>query len=285
MLRLSFITLLAWITLSGCGNDQAAKVSDKFMPNNQLWMEDGFVDNGMTEALFNQIIDNVASYYKPIVAELGGNLVIIKKWKDPTVNAYADRNDGNWNVTMFGGMSRRDEVTPDGFAMVLAHEIGHHLGGFPASGWASNEGQSDYFALHAAAKLVWANEDNSDVTPNPDGKELCDKYLKDTQDPQLCYRQMNAGYSLAQVLAALGGTSISFKTPDPTIVGATDNAHPEAQCRLDTYVAGTLCSVQWNNYAIPRSEAESAKYLCTGSKKADTYPIQARPRCWFKPKL
>ena len=255
-----------------------------FMPDNNLWMEDGFVDNGMTEAIFNDIIDNVASYYKPIVAELGGNLVIIKKWKDPTVNAYADQNDGNWNVTMFGGMARRGEVTQDGFAMVLSHEIGHHLGGFPNSDWAANEGQSDYFAFQAAAKVIWANEDNTGIAVNPDGKALCDKYLNSTQDPDLCYREMNASYSLANVLAALGGTKISFKTPDKTIVRTTDNAHPEAQCRLDTYVAGNLCAVKWNSKVIPQSESASAKQLCINTDTNGGYSIQARPRCWFKPR-
>ena len=260
-----------------------------FMPENDLDKQDGLFDNGMTEQMFNYIIEEVENYYKPIVSDLGGNLYIERNWKDNTVNAYASREGSNtYKVAMFGGLARRAEVTPDGFAMVVCHELGHHISGFPfVSDWAANEGQSDYFAMQACAKNLWQNqvEKNEDAAKklDPIAKKLCDDYVG-REDLNLCYREMAAGYSLANLLGSLNGQKINFATPDKTIVKKTYNQHPKAQCRLDTYVAGTLCSIKWNDALVPESEQESAKYLCTNGSSTD-YDIQARPRCWFKPSI
>lgn len=259
-----------------------------FMPANDLWMEDNinFVDNGMTEKLFNEIIDGVEKVYAPIVKELGGNLVLHKDWASTEVNAYADREDGNWNVTLLGALARRPEITEDGFAMVVGHEISHHLGGFPLynqGDWASNEGNSDTVSFLAVAKNLWGysvyNENITDI--DPEAKRLCDKYFTTNNEINLCYRKMNAGYSLANLLGALGGTKVNFKTPDKKIVKKTSNAHPAAQCRLDTMAAATLCDVAWDDTVIPQTEQEMAKQSCINSSKTE-YDIRARPRCWFK---
>lgn len=284
----TFLFAMGLFALVGCGENEKSSVSGmteikhSFMPENTLWEEDGFVDNGMTEETFNAIIASVTVYYKPIVKALGGNLVIHADFKDSTVNAYADQNDGNWNVSLFGGLARRPEVTSDGFAAVFMHELFHHLGGFPyVEDWASNEGNSDYVAFLAASKLVWGKDSNKDDPVDPAAKELCDQY---SMDNSLCYRQMNAAYSLANLLGALGGKKISFKTPDKTIVRKTNNAHPNAQCRLDTYVGAILCNVAWDDSVIPQTESEMAKQSCVSKSNTD-YDIRARSRCWFKPKI
>ena len=72
-----------------------------------------------------------------------------------TVNANASQRGRTWIVNMYGGLARRPEITPDGFAMVLCHELGHHMGGFPfVSGWAANEGQSDLFATLSCGRIL-----------------------------------------------------------------------------------------------------------------------------------
>ena len=260
-----------------------AQPKTTFMPENNLHLQDGMFDNGMTEETFNAVIDEVETYYKPIISGHGADLIIERNWKDATVNAYASQSGSTWTIAMFGGLARRPEVTPDGFAMVVCHEMGHHLGGFPfVSGWAAAEGTSDYFAMHACAKALWAHSENTTEQIDSVARELCDTNLDPNQDRALCYREMNAGYSLANLLGALGGTKVSFSTPDKSIVKRTYSSHPKAQCRLDTYVAGTLCGLKWDDAVIPQTEAESSKYVCT-NKSVDGYDIQARPRCWFKP--
>jgi hypothetical protein len=265
-----------------------SNVVKSWVEDNDLWMEDNidFVDNGMTEELFNKIIDGVEKVYAPIVKELGGNLVLHKDWASTEVNAYADREDGNFNVTLLGGLARRSEITEDGFAMVVGHEIAHHIGGFPLynqGDWASNEGNSDTISFLAVAKNLWGysvyNENITDI--DPEAKRLCDKYYTSEKDMNLCYRKMNAGYSLANLLGTLGGTNVNFKTPDKKIVKKTSNSHPKAQCRLDTMVASTLCDIAWEDKVIPQTEQEMAKQSCINHSKTE-YDIQARPRCWFK---
>ena len=290
MLRSLVLIMLAVFVLVGCGVSNDSKVagvvkhSHSFLPENNLWQEDGIVDNGMTEETFNAIINSVTVYFEPIVQKLGGNLIVEKNFDDSTVNAYADRSGNDWQVHMFGGLARRSEITHDGFAMVLSHEIGHHLGGMPfVSDWAANEGEADTFAFLSAAKIIWnksINDTADEATVDPTAKGLCDKYRQ--QDKAICYRQMNAAYSLANLLGALGGTKVSFKTPDKAVVKKTYNEHPAAQCRLDTYVAGTLCDVAWNSDIIPQTESEARKQSCF-SASSTTYDIKARPRCWFHP--
>jgi len=245
-----------------------------FMPANNLNEVDGLYDNGMTEAEFNAIIDEVVNYYAPIANQYGANFVVNRLWNDSTVNAQAYQQGNTWYVDMFGGLARRPEITRDGFQMVVCHETGHHFGGFPANGWAAYEGQADYFALHVCAKNLWANQPNQVPSIQPYAKKLCDQNVKGNLN--LCYREMNASYSLASLLAALGNETASFQTPDKSKVSRTNPDHPRAQCRLDTYVAGNLCGTQWNDYVIPQTEQESANYLCTTG-------VGARPRCWFKP--
>jgi hypothetical protein len=263
-----------------------AKPIQTFMPENNLHLQDNlFSENGMTEEMFNDIIDQVEAYYKPIVSNLGGDLYVERNWDDATVNAYASQEGSTWKVAMFGGLARRPEVTPDGFAMVVCHELGHHVAGWPyVQSWAANEGQSDYFALHACAKNLWKDQadENAQAKSSVDAyaKKLCDANSK--SDMGMCYRSMSAGYSLANLLGALNNQKVSFTTPDKSVVSKTNNSHPKAQCRLDTYVAGILCAATWNDDLIPKNAKESAKYMCT-STDLNNYPITARPRCWFKP--
>ena len=74
---------------------------------------------------------------------------------------------------MFGGLARHKLVTPDGFALVACHEMGHHLGGAPRrGGWASNEGQSDYYATTKCARRIWAEDNNAAIMQDRISKGL-----------------------------------------------------------------------------------------------------------------
>ena len=261
-----------------------------FLPPNDLHLEDNlFFDGGVTEEEFHEAIDEAEEYYADVVASQGGRLAFNRNWKSSTVNASASQFFGTWNVNMYGGLARRPEVTKDGFALVVCHELGHHLGGFPfTSSWAANEGQSDYFATLSCARELWSddievNELAADLIPDYP-KALCDeRYFADGQDRMnLCYRSMLAGNSLANLLGALRKVSVDWETPDPKTVKRTSHSHPAAQCRLDTYMAGALCDSEFDPNIIPRSEKVAASGSChivNGDEDG------LRPRCWFSPKL
>jgi hypothetical protein len=98
-----------------------------------------------------------------------------------------------------------------------------------------------------------------------------------------------AGKSLATLLGALGNTpNVDFGTPDTSTVSTTNHRHPAAQCRLDTYTAGALCGVEFNDAIIPgkekgrstrEAEEEAYQYSCA---ERDGHTKSARPHCWFK---
>ncbi|HYX34721.1 MAG TPA: hypothetical protein VE954_16610 [Oligoflexus sp.] len=199
---------------------------------------------------------------------------------------------------MYGGLARRPEVTLDAFTLVLCHELGHHVAGYPfASAWASNEGQSDYFATQSCGKVLWGSQRSKNAEARalipalP--KAQCDRSWNDTDDQNLCYRLMLASKSLADLAGSKGSSKVDWATPDSSIVSKMYNGHPDGQCRLDTMMAGSLCSADFDSNLIPgkdlgskRNSAEaemiSAKHTCTRYMK---YELGNRPGCWFKSAL
>ena len=160
---------------------QSHKDCERFLPENDKYIGVDQQSNlgGLDEAQFNAVIDEVEAIYKPIVAAKGGTLNVKRLWTDGTVNASAQRQGSTYVVNMYGGLARHQAVTADGFALVVCHEIGHHIGGSPVYGgkpsqangsggwgggggggsnsWASNEGQSDYFANTKCLRKVFRN--------------------------------------------------------------------------------------------------------------------------------
>ncbi len=271
-----------------------------FLPPNNLHLEDGLLrDSKVTEEVFNEIIDQVEAVYKPLIEKNhGAEFTVSRLWDDSTVNASAMQWGGSWEVNMYGGLARRPEITPDGFAMVVCHEVGHHLGGYPfASNWASNEGGSDYFATLSCGRLLWKDdyEANARFRSLVDAypKAQCDTIYRNTQDQNLCYRLMMAGRSTADLLAALEGTKNSWNTPDVKVVKSTYHAHPAGQCRLDTYMAGALCAAAFDSNVIPgkrlgnarnsaKAELEALGVSCGAGARIQ---FGSRPNCWFKSML
>ena len=269
----------------------AAQGQRSFMPANDLNQEDDLDGkDGLTEAQFNAVIDKAEKIYKPIFTQFGATFKVERLWSDATVNAYADQPSAtDWQVHMYGGLARRAEVTEDGFAMVICHEMGHHLGGYPfVQDWAANEGQADTHATGACAMKIFAP--NLELSARaaadlpPEMKAKCDANRPEAERDN-CYRALVAGKSLADLLAALGSSTVSFSTPDTSTVKKTNNEHPAAQCRLDTYVASALCGAKtWDYSVIPgktsaqhnsmEAQTEAYKHSC---KDGDG----ARPKCWY----
>jgi hypothetical protein len=245
--------------------------------------------NGITSEEFDKVIDEVSTVMSPIVASHGGKLTVVKLWDDETVNAYAEQEGDVWKVSMFGGLARHETITRDGMALVVCHEIGHHIGGAPLyswkadkSGWASTEGQADYFATTKCLRQVWENDNNEEIVSRIDVpatvKELCGKHNVWNRDYALCVRGSMAGDSVAKLFAALEQHApAKFDTPDPKVVKYTNENHPASQCRLDTYFQGALCEVDARVEFSKDSEVTGACHKTLGHK------IGMRPLCWFKP--
>jgi subtilisin-like proprotein convertase family protein len=281
----------------------AAHAQASILPPNNLHLQDNVHSlANMTEQEFNSIINNIIDLYRPIVAARGARLVTNNLWTDSTVNASAQQSGTNWIINMYGGLARRAEVTPDGFAMVVCHELGHHLGGFPFYGdsdWASSEGQSDYFATQSCAREIWRNQKTENARfrqlVGAFEKQKCDAAWSKVEDQDLCYRTAAAGHSLATLLGALrSSTNLPrFDTPDQRKVNSTYTGHPDAQCRLDTYFSGALCKVAFDRNQIPGRSTSGGQTSLNAELVASNqscmtaagYDVGVRPLCWFKPKL
>jgi hypothetical protein len=263
-----------------------------FMPANNLRIPVGenFV-GGITEIEFNNVMDKISTLYSGFVAKTGRKLVIDRLWTDPTVNAYADQNIlGVDTIHMFGGLARHPETTADAMALVACHELGHHLGGAPRKSdpltgsaiWASNEGQADYWGTMKCLRHFFEGDDNMTIMQNKqipsDVANKCQMVYKNINDIASCERSAMAGYALARLLNAItkGTNQVNFTSPDITAVAQTFDAHPKAQCRLDTYYQAALCD---HGFAEIVSKTDANIGVCS-SRNGDQ--IGNRPACWFK---
>jgi hypothetical protein len=260
----------------------------------------------MNEQQFQQIVQNVQSQFEEVVKFHGGRLVINGDWKSTRLNAAASQSFGSWKVVISGGLARRPELSPDGFTLILCHELGHHLGGFsfaqrrsPLSGaWAANEGQSDYFASQVCARKLWfqdlALNTSFRQSVSPFVKKNCDQVWQKASEQNLCYRIAAAVQSLGETMAALSSRTVpQFDTPNLTEVESTNDSHPEIQCRVDTGFQAALCPVAFNLNIIPgkkvpagisslQAEEQAAQNSCLVAKD---FELGRRPACWFKPRL
>ena len=259
-----------------------------FAPENDMYISSSAKSiNGIDEAQFNAVLDEVQAIYEPIIKANGDKMVINRKWDDGTVNASAQRSGKKVILNMYGGLARHNLITRDGFAIVMCHELGHHLGGAPKiSGWmnrwASNEGQSDYFANLKCFRLVYGTQDNvafiANNTIDPTVTAACDNAFAIESDSALCQRSAMAAKSTADLLSSLRGNGATdFTKKDPSVVKKTNDRHPDAQCRLDTYFAASLCDKDMNDQV---SAKDPNKGTCN-RKDGDISGL--RSLCWFKP--
>ena len=257
---------------------------------NDLWIGvDSKSISTITEDEFNSVIDKVETIYAPIIRERGAELTIERNWRDGTVNAYAQQNGNTWKVAMFGGLARHQTIDKDSFALVVCHELGHHIGGVPkksgwwGSNWASNEGQSDYWGTMKCLRKVFESDNNQEViasmSVDPHAARSCESTFASAEEIAICQRSAMAGLGLGNLFKALRNlrTELKFNTPDPNIVQKTDDNHPAPQCRLDTYFAGSVCDK--DAYADV-SESDANINVCT---RVDGDKVGIRPLCWFKP--
>lgn len=289
MRQMIMMTILAGLmgapTLA-CDMDGKTGIVEK----NDLYIAVGEKSNGgLTEEEFNDVIEKVETIYAPIIEAKGKTLQIVRNWTDGTVNAFARQIGNTWEVQMFGGLARHETITRDGFATVVCHELGHHLGGAPkkaswwGSSWASNEGQADYFGTMKCLRKYMEKDNNEEIVATLNVPafvtDKCAANFKDAADIAMCQRGAMAGMSLANLFKALRNlpNDLNFETPDSKVVTKTDDNHPAPQCRLDTYFQGALCDQ--DHY----SDVDQSDATVGTCNRSQDYTDGVRPLCWYKP--
>lgn len=224
------------------------------------------------------------------------SLKIIGDWWNEIKSDDPRRKRGH--IIISGNLARNfEENGVDTTMLVMCHEIGHFFGGHPAykrnqgRGAMANEGNSDYYAIHACSNLLWKDqlEENakSRALVEPKSKAFCDGLNPSGVEAQnLCYRQMRAAKALAFYLNR--EKPVHVDQPSTVVKKITMDKHPEGQCRLDTMMAAIACRGydRWDHYLIPIDEQEMAATSCTGEYSddpADNIRRGLRPRCWYAP--
>ena len=287
MNRMMMMSAVAAVVLGLSIVPRTVILEDGFLPPNDMSIEvDSPQAKGISETQYNQVMDQIQTVYGPVVAARGGKLKINRLWSDATVNASAQRSGTTYIINMYGGLARHESITQDGMALVACHEMGHHLGGTPKSaglGWASNEGQSDYFANLKCLRHIFALPSSASFTRIAGDDELaraaCEKSYSKPVDRALCVRGAMAGMSVTTLLRILRNEPRipHFDTPDQAVVAKTDDRHPAPQCRLDTYFAASLCARPLGDEL---SESDPVAGTCM---RSTGYTVGLRPRCWYKP--
>lgn len=239
---LAILGLLA--STVACGSDSY----NQFAPDNDLYLQDCLnceSAGGVNEQEFKDIIQAGMDIYSPIAEANNETLIINGKWTDSTVNANCQRSGGKVTVNQYGGLARRPEVNPAGFAIVMCHELGHAYAGAPYISMFSKmsaEGQSDYYSTKECfdkiQALVPKLQVKQDFYENYINENCIDK-SSETSDIR-CLNGLDGSHALGNLLATLMEEPLpAFETPDPTVVTVTELSYPATvQCRLDTYAAG-----------------------------------------------
>lgn len=256
----------------------ACDMNGNFFPKNNLYIPESVKSSGISEQRFNSIIDEFEMIYSPIFKKRGSNFKINKNWKSPTVNARAYRKKFTRYVTMYGGMARHPEMTELGFALVICHEIGHHLGGAPlADPFMSGEGQSDYYASTKCMRRYLRNKSKNIFDNNSFARDKCATVYKNESDIEHCVLTAEGGIALSRIFAQLNEDQMpKLETPDLNIARRTNHRHAGSQCRLDTYFAGALCD---NDIELDFSTSDTS---IGGCHPINSDQIGFRPTCWFK---
>lgn len=259
------------------------------LPKNKLSFKALPGHEGISLQQYNKVIDHVEKIYAYDFQRMTPKLTIVRDWYSEVVNAYATLSYYSRIIDMKGGLARHPLMTEDAFALVVCHEVGHHIGGFPAPmilshGALSSEGQADYFSTLKCLRRYFLRDNNQKIVEAfnvpKELKENCEESFKNKEDVAICIRSSFAGLAFAKVSAQLRGTeNPSLESPEKRKALVTDHDYPSPQCRLDTFVQGAICPAPLQDDISSTDETSGVCHSVNNHTKG------MRPACWFTPSL
>ena len=244
-----------------------------------------------SEKLFHQVIDQLENSFSKEIKEYGADLRVVRDWDNPELNAQAFRSGKEFFIKLYGGLFRYETITPDAYRLIICHELGHLIGGAPTfkpRNDGSSEGQADYFSTAKCFRKLIKGESHQNelegkpIHPMALGK--CEEsFSLKSEDYQICLRTSLATESLASTFKSLGELDFLPKldTPDPYIRTFTIfNGYPNAQCRVDTLFAGSLCTKADTDL----NDFDLEDYHQGNCNQHEGYTDGIRPACWYVPR-
>jgi len=178
----------------------------------------------------------------PTVERHGGKLFVILEWESDRINAEAKRNAAQeWEIVVYGGAARYQDFTERELALIMCHELGHHLGGSPfasRNGWSSTEGQSDYWSTLQCFRNIY--QKFTHLTVSNEAQEFCQNAQE--VSTEYCLQAAEGSLRISRFYAQnqrFAGYP-ELNRQELAMVTRIHYGYPNPQCRLDTLKAGIL---------------------------------------------
>lgn len=275
-------------------------------------------DQNITKERYHALIEKVFSVYRPILMldPTTKDVTVEENWEHEEINSSVARLERSVNFRFSGGFARYPSMTEDAFIAVVCHEIGHISGGNPKLSitfdffgfhvpvgmedrqHTSVEGEADYFSTLKCMRRVLGNDENEAIVahlnvPSP-VSEACNRAHSTRGASQVCQRSILASMSLQNSIRMSAPIRAWFnhligrkaklpkfrESPERKLKRLyTSQQHANEQCRLDTLIAGALCSKE---LGAPETDYLTNERACS---RSEGYAVGIRPLCWFRPTI
>jgi hypothetical protein len=180
----------------------------------------------LNEVNFYTVPVKILGIFQNEIKNLNYPVSLEANWQSPYFGAGVSLYENSFHLMILGGTARMKEMTLDGYAAIVCHEVGHLLGGDPkqtitGSDWASAEGQADHFSAAIclgkyfnSLGVVDSNSINKRIEKA--GFDFINLATKIETDPKRKKFQR---------------ALVSMRAVDHTII----NQYPSTQCRYETY--------------------------------------------------
>ena len=186
---------------------------------------EAYPQSQITEELFYLIPIKIYGLYQIQLTTLPYPFLFDFNWKSPFFGAGISHFENQYKLMILGGTTRIEEFSPDAYAALVCHEVGHLIGGepfqtIPGADWASSEGQADFFAASQCLPKYFASLGLS--------KE------------QISARVEKAGHELVQSFMAIergpGERPERFVKISKPVNETLINQYPSLACRYETFL-------------------------------------------------
>lgn len=156
-----------------------------------------------------------------LISEFSVQLELDANWSSPYFGAGVSFYENRFRLMILGGTTRIEGMTPDSYAAIVCHELGHLIGGAPFqtiqhAEWSSSEGQSDFFAASVCLPRYFKKLGVNEI--------------------DIPKRVEAAGYEMIRAFVTIEkGDVVRFKKDESVVRETLINNYPTLQCRYENF--------------------------------------------------